>query len=670
MRASANAMERWFFLGDKNHRFIVAGRTDLERVTLPYFGGFQLDDPKQIRIALYAMAYLRRIVLKEEERTQMGPLSRQLASLMPLYLKGKLEKGQVEERILHLLEKLEPFMRRTAIAYLQSHNRRSIFYEILARLRGALLNPPLNEMINDFLREHAPNLEALYQPHPDYMPHLFRDGVELFPHQLAGIYRFLHQGGKRMALFWEPRLGKTLPALYAILHSFEKGARCAVVIAPLRTLQSVWVRQFREFFQAPSVDILDLSGLSIQERYQLLIALKNQSLNRKIIFLFNYETFSRLNLNYVENCGDFIDVIVLDEVHKIKDPQAKATKVIHKMFFQVPIKIVLTGTPYGNSELDTWSILRFLYDAPFGCSTLNQFIYRYGFRERYRFVLTQGEIFHRDLLLYADIRRQADLGIQIPQVSVEILDMTPPHQQIYQKIVQSLQRQVEVEQRTITVSGILSLIQKLSQVSSGFYYVSPDRILESDVIRFYERMTITKWQYLMELIEENIAYTPLVICLQYEEEYRIVSKMLEEEKIPYACLIGGMPIAKQNAVLERFQNGEVRVLLVNPRVASLGIDLSIADLTIYPSTSYSLIEERQMRDRTTSPTKQRAARVIFLAHANTIDVVKLQRLAQKRKGLDDIMALSTVQEILSTLAFPTANEVEAESLFEEEVSTK
>jgi SNF2 family DNA or RNA helicase len=70
------------------------------------------------------------------------------------------------------------------------------------------------------------------------------------------------------------------------------------------------------------------------------------------------------------------DMVILDESHKIKNRSNKRSRALHSIGDKTKYKLILDGTPMGQSPLDVWSIFRFLDPNIFGHSFPK-------FRERY-----------------------------------------------------------------------------------------------------------------------------------------------------------------------------------------------------------------------------------------------------------------------------------------------
>jgi SNF2 family DNA or RNA helicase len=660
--------KKLFYLVAKDNSFAIVGSINPEERV--YVAGTSMEFNKQNLIRVYyALLSLSRIHLGKNEDPKA--LLNQIIEFFENNWEKYRNRFEFQERVEKLKD--DTLKRRLKNVYNALKNwfimepADKDIDKIIAELNLFYLNGYASELIRNYIYR---NLDlSIYNDSPHYDASIL--SISPFPHQKRAIMRWHNQIqkglGKNYALFLEPRLGKTLIALYGLFYELKNTQdgvyKSAIIIAPIRTIRHVWVRQIESFINPElldDVEIIVLDDLSVKERATIILNAKRiaEGLKKHIIIITNYETFSRLNTEYVKQISSdgLFDFVILDEAHKIKDPSTKQTKNIMKLFEKTPIKFILTGTPYGNNYCDVYNIMKFIHDAPFGCPTLNTFIWMFGYRDRYgKFHLTDSQKFFEWLTKTSEIVRQQDVDFVIPEITREMLIMHPEHAELYQRVVKEEAIRFEQGKIEINMANVLVLINKLRQVSSGFVYYLPDANDQNSrsSFRFLEGEKISKMEYALELIEENASVSPIIVACVFEEEYRIFAERLRKElpDVKFDFLVGGMSIEKQNEILEKFDNGDIDVLIVNPKSASLGIDLSRADLIIYLSYSWSLIEERQMRDRCSNPNKRKKTKVIYLGHLGTIDKRVLDQLEGKREDLDQIMKLggSKIVEYLSGL---------------------
>lgn len=438
-----------------------------------------------------------------------------------------------------------------------------------------------------------------------------------------------------MALFWEPRVGKTMPTIGIIINRLLKPenysghkSNVSLVIAPLRTIKTAWEDTFADFYDVPEIQVINCTGFSIEEFVQVLLSAEkiSEKIGKKIVLIVNYEKIGRINSEFVNNnlANIQLNTLVLDESHKIKDPKTNVNQNIFKMFKNNNCKIILTGTPFGNTFEDVYYQLQLLYKVPFGCATISEFCMLFGsfnYRTK-KYELNSVSEFMDKLKVYANCLRQEDVGIIMPRVIQRSVNLSAENRTKYAKIALSAINTVFVNDEDgneveIDTKGVLALITKLRQVSSGFY------ILNGETIQLGE---FEKWMYVYSLLEETTEKT-IVVCT-FKEEYNIVQKICKELNKTCKFLTG-----------DDFNIEETNfdVIIANPKAASLGLDLSECRLLIYPSYTYSMIEDKQMQNRVVNINSEEPAQIIYVYHANTIDMIIRDRIEGKHKNLKEIM---------------------------------
>lgn len=638
-------MKRKFCLVAGDLKTAYIGNTDLSDAYLN-IGHFQTWSAFAVSRAYYALLSLGLIRLEAE----INPKEYYERIVKPFVFEQK--DVQVSETDKLRAIKIRKFIENVYEVNLEDNEQKEMLVGYLINNIGEFqLNTHANQLIRNTIYESVDL--SVYEENEDYIEDILL--VQPYEHQKRAINRWLNIRKKRhnnMALFLEPRLGKTLITLYALVHTMheKQTSGTSLIVAPVRTLSTVWKRQFQQFINEKyrkDFMIVVLTEIPVRQRVQFILSARElaNSLKKHIIIVTNYETFSRLNTDATKDFYklELFDFVCLDEAHKIKDPTTKQSQNIFNILKSTKTKFVLTGTPYGNSFTDTWQILKFIEDAPFACYSLSQFTYNYGYTYNGKFVLTRRREFFDHLSKIAEIVRQQDVDFLMPEIDVVYLEMHPEHRQKYQSIIDKAK--AEVADGVIQIPNILSLIAKLRQASSGFLYYQLEDGEPRQSSRLVKPEEVEKFAHTMGLIDENIDTTQIVLCLTFEEEYEIFKELLQEfnknrnRKIVYDLIRGSISASaqNQNEIIEKFQEGKIDLLIVNPKAASLGLDLSVANLMIYPSYGWSLIEERQMRDRCVSPYKKVATKVIYIAHNESIDIRIMEALKDKRENLEEVM---------------------------------
>jgi superfamily II DNA or RNA helicase len=197
----------------------------------------------------------------------------------------------------------------------------------------------------------SPEIEAWRQsvlappPAPPALPELLR------PYQRRGV-EWLHHlcdVGCHGLLADEMGLGKTLQVL-ALLTARPIAGKATLIVCPASVVP-VWREEVAKFFPSLAVDVLK-TGHDFTQRTEPVIWLASYTQLRK----------HRAMLDGFE-----FGYAVLDEGQFIKNPDAKITQTCFAV--RARHRVVLTGTPLENRQLDLWSIFRFLLPGLLGSRT-------------------------------------------------------------------------------------------------------------------------------------------------------------------------------------------------------------------------------------------------------------------------------------------------------------
>jgi len=147
------------------------------------------------------------------------------------------------------------------------------------------------------------------------------------------------------ALFLEPGLGKSLVAIKLI----EYWKVPAMIVAPLSTLESVWINEIEKWANHLRKVILWRNLKAFNFDYN--------------IYIINYEGFKKLVNETKIPIKDVIGCLVIDECSKMKNPQSQITKEILKYNHSILHRLVLSGLPAPNSLLEFWAPMEFINDT-------------------------------------------------------------------------------------------------------------------------------------------------------------------------------------------------------------------------------------------------------------------------------------------------------------------
>lgn len=620
-----------FMTKDRNYIYVHYSNW-LQVYRLMRYGYSHINERRHLVNVFYMMLLLGKFRVKDDELESVKN------SVVGLYMQGKLNNDRVKA--------FADFVEDTIIFDLSRINRESFYTELL----GYISDAKMNNIMLDEIRSYLGKVYKDFEVEIDYS--LFRDrDFRFYEHQIDAIkayYRHLAVYNSRsFGFFMEPRLGKTYCALYCTLkESLANNYKVNLVVCPKRIMEPVWAYHLEQF---NNVDYAILGDeFTIEERLAYLQALcMSYNESGKVLYVItNYDTFSRLNPDIVDKLNLDFGYLILDESHKVKDRATKAHKVLKKINKKCRNCILMTGTPFGNKYTEVYNQMEFVDAYPFNCDSLSQFSYRFITVRNYMEVLTNPSDFY-GYLREKSFMLKSDLVLKLPEYIYYGVEMTPSHYELYREVMEG---EVKRLRDVFEYKNILQAINKALQVSSGFlYYNIPNEDvdkLDRDVVNIAERYgtEIAKLELLYEMIEEYVNGSPIIVVAVYKYMYNLLADYCSRKGYSYAMLTGGTDNVSE--IIERFNNGELQVLIVNPKVGGMGLDLSSANVILYPTYNFSLIEMRQMRDRIVRPDKKVPTTVVFLYHKASIDEYLISKVRTKSENLDKILSVGSLERIL------------------------
>lgn len=143
----------------------------------------------------------------------------------------------------------------------------------------------------------------------------------------------------------EMGLGKTIEALVAINHLYQNGHKYFVVTCPLSILSN-WKREVEKWTTIPAYEFYGKGRNSVYRTWQ----------QTGGFLILNYEKAEELNT--IINKTFKIDVLVVDEAHYIKNPEALRTKSVYNLKKRSNFNIFMTGTPLENNVEEMVELLQ------------------------------------------------------------------------------------------------------------------------------------------------------------------------------------------------------------------------------------------------------------------------------------------------------------------------
>lgn len=300
----------------------------------------------------------------------------------------------------------------------------------------------------------------------------------------------------------------------------------------------------------------------------------------------NYEQVLR-DIQFVEQAP--WDLIILDEGQRIKNWEAKTSRVIKGL--RSRFALVLSGTPMENRLDELYSVVQFVDDRRLGPG--------FRFFHRHRVVDEKGKVLGyknlaelRERLAPILLRRTRDSVLQqLPPRTVEIVRITPTEEQAelhrtHMQVVSTI-----VRKKFISEMDLLRLQKALLMCRMA---------ADSTVLVNKERPGYSsKLEQLDEMIDRLFAEPSrkAVLFSEWTTMLDLIEPLLKKRKLGYVRLDGSVPQVKRQQLVQEFQSQESCRLFLTTNAGSTGLNLQAADTVINVDLPWNpaILEQRIAR---------------------------------------------------------------------------
>lgn len=449
----------------------------------------------------------------------------------------------------------------------------------------------------------------------------------LFPLQRSGTRFLCH--AERALLGDETGGGKTIQSSTAlkILHLANGDALPALIVCT-NSMKYTWKRELATWAPDFQVGIADGSAKAKRDVVQSLIdgeldvlvinweALRTMSKlesygNYKLKHCTNCDKNSTTKPASCERCPKILNevawrTVIADESHKAKEAKAKQTMALKAIARGSRYRFALTATPVANNPADAWSQLNFLDEDEFPAKT--KFIDRYCMTSWNQFGgldivgLNPGtrEEFYKVFDHYF-IRRPKE-AILPHKAKIDpqerIVEMSAKQKKAYTQMTKNMIAELE-DGTLLTATNPLAKFTRLSQFAAATCTTGEDgKIVMMD--------PSCKVDALIEIIDEQPDHS-IVVFAESKMLIRLCKARLDKERNAthpskqsrytwVACTGDESPIEREKGK-EKFQAGQVPIMLLTLGAGGEGITLTKASTAVWLQRSYSLIKNVQGEGR-------------------------------------------------------------------------
>ncbi|CAL9605420.1 DEAD/DEAH box helicase [Streptomyces sp. enrichment culture] len=438
-------------------------------------------------------------------------------------------------------------------------------------------------------------------------------------YQLRGL-NWLHRMtslGLGACLADDMGLGKTITLISLHLHRQTDPAAAGptLVVCPT-SLMGNWQREIEKFapgtpvrrFHGPRRDLDDVTGG------------------------FVLTTYGTMRLDAGRLARVDWGMVVADEAQHVKNPYSATARQLRTIGGRA--RVALTGTPVENNLSELWAILDWTTPGLLG---------RLGtFRGRYAQAVEGGgdpaaaERLSRLVRPFLLRRRKSDPGIapELPPKTEtdRAVALTKEQAGLYEAVVRETLAAIAESDGMERRGLVVTLLTALKQICNH-----PAQYLkEEGAPRLAGRSG--KLELLDELLDTILAEgASVLVFTQYVRMARLLHDHLAARGVRAQLLHGGTPVGEREAMVARFQDGEVPVFLLSLKAAGTGLNLTRAEHVVHFDRWWNPAVEAQATDRAYRIGQTQPVQVHRLIAEGTVEDRIADMLTRKRKLADAVL---------------------------------
>lgn len=414
-------------------------------------------------------------------------------------------------------------------------------------------------------------------------------------------------------------LGKTAATLHYI--DSARWVQRLLIVAPKRVAETVWKQEAKKW------GLTELSN-------KLQIVAGSKSKRQKIIENNNFLIIGRDNLSDVKDMK--FDLLVIDELSSFKNVQSNRTDFVCSI--NAKQKIGLTGTFLTNGAMDMFGQF-----AALGIGNMmtkrervNQF-YRWRATHFVDLLAGSGLQFQKWKLrtplneLLKNVKKNiftldsAD-WLEIPQVEYiqHEVELSAPEMNEYLRLNSMLNVHLDGD---VVSFNEAQKFAKLQTLCNGFVYTDSGEAVRSEFS--------TKLDDVCDFVDRCVSEGEQVLLFYaFVEEKRWIEEKLKKLHITFTDV-------KDKRFMEKWNGGEVEVLLVHPASAGHGLNLQHGGrICVWSTIPFDLEHWLQANARLARQGQQRGVQIHSFTAKGTVEKRKYQALNEKEKVLTEFIELT------------------------------
>lgn len=438
-----------------------------------------------------------------------------------------------------------------------------------------------------------------------------------FEHQKEAIQKLLEND--KFILADDMGLAKTGSSIIA---SIEANPNKTLVICPA-SLKQNWKREI-EIYSNKSIYICEGKNYDDSADYVII--------NYDIIK--NFHSLKSKEESIIQKSK--FDLVIIDECHYIKNPQASRTKLINDICKDIKKIWLLTGTPLTSRPIDYFNLLS-LVDSPV---SKNWMAYVKRYCAGYQFNVGMNKVWNVNGASNLDELRERTVPLLLRRLKENVLDLP-------EKIITPIYLRLKSKEYEDVMGEYFEWVKNNPKESKSLS-VQFTKLMKVRQIIANEKIKST-----IELIENTLEQERKVIV--FSNFTNSLDKIYEHFKKIAVKLDGSSSMKQRQESVDEFQtNDKIKVFVGNIKAAGVGITLTSADVVVFNDLSFVPADHSQAEDRAYRIGQKNSVSVLYPIFENTIEGIIYDMLDRKKKIIstvlgDNLFETDTTEDILTQI---------------------
>lgn len=427
-----------------------------------------------------------------------------------------------------------------------------------------------------------------------------------FEHQKEAIIKLLENN--KFILADDMGLGKTSAAIVA---SIESKPNKTLVICPA-SLKQNWKREIENYTDKP---IYICEGKKYEDSANYVI------INYDIMK--NFHSLKSKEETIIQKSK--FDLVIIDESHYIKSPQASRTKLINDICKDINKIWLLTGTPLTSRPIDYFNLLS-LVDSPV---SRNWMAYVRRYCAGYQFTVGMNKVWNVNGASNLDELRERTSPLLLRRLKENVLDLP-------EKIITPVYLTLKSKEYENVMGEYFDWVKNNPKESKSL------SVQFTKLMKVRQIIADEKVKNTIELIQNTLEQERKVIV--FSNFTGSLNKIYEHFKKNAVKLDGSSTTKQRQDSVDKFQNEDkIKVFVGNIKAAGVGITLTSGDVVIFNDLSFVPADHSQAEDRAYRIGQKNSVSVLYPIFENTIEGIIYDMLDRKKKIISTVLGDNLIE---------------------------